>query len=275
MSGWVDIDRSIFDDPLFPKEPMSEREAFIWLKANAAWKDTRHRVGAEMAECPRGSLFITLREFQTTTSWGSDTKIRNFLLRLENAGLIKRTVHGKRNARKTQITICNYGENAGEERIENAPETHRERTKNAVKEQGNNKQTSEAKASSAKVTDRDQGFPEFWKIWPHKVSKQAAQKAWRKLSIENRRLAYAAIRDGWFERWRAGSPDANAIHPSSFLNGQRWHDEIPQPRLKAINGGQHGRTYPNSGSANTDTTLDAISFAARARPAPSGDLFGG
>ncbi|KHQ51119.1 hypothetical protein OA50_04490 [Mameliella alba] len=100
MTGWVRIDRDIWDDPLFQKEPMSEREAFMWLKANAAWKDTTHRVGGAMLDCPRGSLFITLREFQTTTCWGSDTKIRNFLLRIEEAGLIERKVYGRGNAKK-------------------------------------------------------------------------------------------------------------------------------------------------------------------------------
>ena len=241
MTGWVDIDRGLFDDPLFPKEPMSEREAFIWLKANAAWQDTQHRVGSEVVDCPRGSIFITLREFQTTTSWGSDTKIRNFLLRLESAGLIKRTVHGKRNARKTQVTICNYGENTDGEREENAPKTHRERTKNAVKEQRNNKQPSEAKASSGKITDRDRGFDEFWEVWPDKRAKQKARTAWRKLSIENKRLAFSAVRDGWFNRWRDENPDANAIHASSFLNAKRWEDQPAKLKLKTISGGRNGK----------------------------------
>ncbi|WP_282091328.1 hypothetical protein [Epibacterium ulvae] len=128
---------------------MTQREAFLWLCRNAAWEDTKHRVGSEMIDCPKGCVFITLREFQATTSWGSDTKIRNFLQGLENAGLIKRSTHGKRNARKTRVTICEYAENTDEQSEGNARKTHRERTKNAVKEEVNNKQSSEAKASSS------------------------------------------------------------------------------------------------------------------------------
>lgn len=148
MSGWFAVGKDVFDDPMWKKEPMSEREAYLWLCRNAAWEDTRHRVGTEMVDCPKGCVFITLRDFQHTTCWGSDTKVRNFLLRLEDAGLIKRTVHGKKNAPKTRVSICEYEEKHDADAEINAPKTHRERTKNAVNKQVNNKQTSEAKASS-------------------------------------------------------------------------------------------------------------------------------
>ena len=149
MSGFFAVFKDVFDDPIFDtKEPMTEREAYLWLCRNAAWKDTTHRVGSEVVDCPKGSVFITLRDFMTTTSWGSDTKVRNFLQRMEDAGLIERSTYGKRNARKTRVTICEYAEIDTSAPEENAPKTHRERTKNAVKEEGNNKQTSEAKASS-------------------------------------------------------------------------------------------------------------------------------
>ncbi len=239
MTGWVAIERDTFDNPIFAESEMSEREAYLWLVMNAAWEDTVHRVGGEVVPCPRGSLFITLREFQTTTCWGSDTKIRNFLQRLEDAELIKRTTHGKRNARKTHVTICNYGVNTDVRTEENAPETHRERTKNAVKEKGNNKQFSEPKGSSKMcVSEPDQGFEEFWKIWPVKTAKQNALKAWRKLSLELRREAFVAIRGGWFNRWQAANATANPIHASTFLNQKRWNDELPHPQLKPINGGK-------------------------------------
>lgn len=69
MSGWFPVSRAVFDDPMCKKEPMSEREAYLWLCRNAAWEDTVHRVGNEILDCPKGSLFITLRDFLDTTSW--------------------------------------------------------------------------------------------------------------------------------------------------------------------------------------------------------------
>lgn len=86
------------------------------------------------------------------------------------------------------------------------------------------------------------GFDEFWNVWPIKIGKENARKAWAKLAIEDRRLAFSAIRDGWFNRWQQSQPDANPIHASTFLNSKRWTDEIATPQLKAINGGRNERT---------------------------------
>ncbi len=68
-------------------------------------------------------------------------------------------------------------------------------------------------------------FSEFWKVWPNKTAKQAARKAWDKLSAEDRESVIGACKAGWFSSWRKKHPDANPIHPASFLNGRRWEDE--------------------------------------------------
>jgi uncharacterized protein YdaU (DUF1376 family) len=98
------------------------------------------------------------------------------------------------------------------------------------------------------------GFDEFWKIWPDKTGKENARKAWKKLTMGNRRQAFSAIRDGWFYRWQQSKPDANPIHASTFLNSKRWTDEF-HPQLKAINGGQAGNTSQRIvGTAAAGTT---------------------
>ena len=72
-------------------------------------------------------------------------------------------------------------------------------------------------------------FPDFWNVWPAKLSKQQAEKAWRKLSPDDRKAAHEAAAGGWFDRWRRANPDANPIHPASYLNGKRWED-VFQPK---------------------------------------------
>lgn len=203
---------------------MTDREAYLWLCRNAAWEDTKHRVGSEMVDCPKGSVFITLRDFMTTTSWGSDTKIRNFLLRLESAGLIKRTVHGKRNAQKTRVTICEYEENTDAGAELNAPKTHRERTKNAVKKEYNNKQTSEAKASSGDFASPAIPANEVSEA-VSAYNSQAAIHGWpqvQKLTPSRSRALKARIGDaGGMEGWRHALSVASN---SDFLSGRngRW-----------------------------------------------------
>lgn len=86
---------------------------------------------------------------------------------------------------------------------------------------------------------KSEGFEDFWKIWPSKKAKQNALKAWRKLTIEDKRAAFLAVRAGWFTRWQASSPDASPLHCSTFLNGRRWEDEIseePMTRGQSQNG---------------------------------------
>ena len=88
MTGWVAIDRGIFEHTFFSREPMSEREAWVWIITRAAWQDTRHRVGSVIVDVPRGSFMATLREMQHAWMWGSDKRVRLFLGRLKNDGMI-------------------------------------------------------------------------------------------------------------------------------------------------------------------------------------------
>lgn len=93
--------------------------------------------------------------------------------------------------------------------------------------------------SNGDLPSKHQGFDDFWEVVPNKLAKQAARSAWGKLSIENKRAAYSAAKAGWFSDWQARYPDANPLHPASYLNGRRWEDQPDQTKLKAITGGQN------------------------------------
>ena len=45
MSGTVNISRAIFDHEFFASEPMTEREAWMWLIMEASWKPRKKRAG--------------------------------------------------------------------------------------------------------------------------------------------------------------------------------------------------------------------------------------
>lgn len=69
-------------------------------------------------------------------------------------------------------------------------------------------------------------FDDFWAVWPRKVAKGAAEKAWEKAKLDN--LADVII--------KAASLQAAVIfkhtdkqyipHPATWLNQKRWEDEI-------------------------------------------------
>lgn len=79
-----------------------------------------------------------------------------------------------------------------------------------------NTNTEEAKAD----------FETFWLLYPRRVAKKDAQKAWSKLSESDRFDAIVALAD-WIRVWRARGDDQYTPYPASWLNGERWTDELP------------------------------------------------
>jgi len=69
-------------------------------------------------------------------------------------------------------------------------------------------------------------FDEFWSLYPRKIAKANARKAWQKLSAEQQLLAAKAI-NTHCEYWKAKETELEFIpHASSWLNGERYEDEI-------------------------------------------------
>lgn len=108
MSGWVSISRDIFSHDFFPPEPLTEREAWLWLIINAAWRETAHRVGSKAITVERGSLITTLRTLQKEWRWNSVKRVRNFLDALQASGMAGHRSVGPKGTQKTHLTICNY-----------------------------------------------------------------------------------------------------------------------------------------------------------------------
>ena len=71
-------------------------------------------------------------------------------------------------------------------------------------------------------------FPKFWKLYPNKKGKAAAEKAWKKLKITGD--LFALITSGLAKQvvcadWTKDSGQF-IPHPATWLNGKRWEDEI-------------------------------------------------
>jgi hypothetical protein len=69
-------------------------------------------------------------------------------------------------------------------------------------------------------------FDEFWSLYPRKIAKATARKAWAKLSAEQQLMAAKAI-NTHCEYWKSKETELEFIpHASSWLNGERYEDEI-------------------------------------------------
>jgi len=101
--GYVAIPRELFDDPRFKAEPYTERLAFMWLVAEASWRDRQVRNLGPSIDLKRGELMCSNRYMAKAWRW-SEARVRRFIARLQIDALI--------DARPTQIathiTIRNY-----------------------------------------------------------------------------------------------------------------------------------------------------------------------
>lgn len=113
MTGYIAIQRGMLEHPFFADEPFTEREAWIWLIEEAAWKSKRVRVDNRPVMLDRGQVAHSLRFMGVAWKWDKN-KVWRFLRRLESEGMIKSeqfycakngTAAGHQTGR---ITICNY-----------------------------------------------------------------------------------------------------------------------------------------------------------------------
>lgn len=69
-------------------------------------------------------------------------------------------------------------------------------------------------------------FESVWKIYPRKVAKKDAEKAWSKVKPEYRQAIFDAVtRARQTDQWRR---DGGMFVPylATYLRGERWNDEI-------------------------------------------------
>lgn len=71
-------------------------------------------------------------------------------------------------------------------------------------------------------------FDEFWDLYPLKVGKAKALKSWTRLSEDDQTEALSVLPKhirSWDDREKRYIP-----HPTTWLNGRRWEDEVAEPR---------------------------------------------
>lgn len=101
--GTVNVSRCLWDDQVFQNEPFSEREAWIWMIAEAAWRPREKRVGKIIVTLERGQLAHSTRFLADAWRW-SHSRVRRFLDRLENRHMTQR----KTDTGVTVICIIKY-----------------------------------------------------------------------------------------------------------------------------------------------------------------------
>lgn len=79
------------------------------------------------------------------------------------------------------------------------------------------------------------GFMDFWRTYPRKVGKVAAEKAWKKLAPPHDLVGVILAALEQQRTWPQWVKDSGQFipHPATWLNGQRWDDAPPDELRRA------------------------------------------
>ena len=104
--------------------------------------------------------------------------------------------------------------------------THGTITPNRIEEKGIEVSIIEKNTSKNLLVQTDKEFEQFYSLYPRKVSKKATIKAWNRLNKKDRTLAMDAL-PKHIKHWKDKGTEMDYIkHPSSWLNGRHFEDEI-------------------------------------------------
>lgn len=72
-------------------------------------------------------------------------------------------------------------------------------------------------------------FDSFWKLYPRKVGKVKAEKAWAKLKVDADLFNRIGIALAAWSKSHDWTKDGGQYipHAATWLNGKRWEDELP------------------------------------------------
>ena len=120
MKSYIRICRGILDHPVFKQEPYTEREAWIWMLLEAAWKDRTIDGPKGKITVGRGQLSYSSRYLAKKWQW-SAAHVRRFLTRLKSDAMIDPASDAASDAGQFFITICNYDEYQSNNHQSDAP----------------------------------------------------------------------------------------------------------------------------------------------------------
>jgi DNA-binding transcriptional regulator YhcF (GntR family) len=232
MPGWFLIHRDLCDSDEWTAERFTRAQAWIDLIYLARWQPKpntfRHR-GIQVTE-QRGQVAIGMRNLAERWGWARNT-VKHFLSDLQNDGRIDR----QKNNVISLITIKNY------EKYQVTDQQIDQQTDPQVDHQIDPLLKKDKESKEVKEKEKDycspsgelvypEDFLSFWKVYPLKVGKGAAHKAWKKLKPGKQvqddiqdALNWQRSSDKWKEDNGKYIP-----HASTYLNQRRWEDEQPK-----------------------------------------------
>jgi hypothetical protein len=235
--GYLLLVRQLLRHPRFkPRGSFTQFEAWYWLIEAAAFSVCEvpvmngHR--REIITLQPGQLSHSIRFLASAWKW-SPNRVQRFLRDLAMDG----SVTTQTDTAQTLITLCNWGKYQRPFRDANTQTATPTDTPTDTKKK-------ELKEVERK--DAFQGFDDWWTIYPRKVSKAQAEKAFAK--VVPARIALPALMEktkAFAANWKDKPRDELTFcpHPATWLNDARYDDE---PDVKPALTASDPRTFTDT-----------------------------
>ena len=95
-------------------------------------------------------------------------------------------------------------------------------------------------------------FDAFWELYPRKVAKPKAERAWRKVTDDGAVMAGLAC---WNAYWKSRDDPRFVPYPATWLNDERWNDDPPPIRANGNGHRQSGSEWDRSAPSGVVTDV--------------------
>ena len=106
-------------------------------------------------------------------------------------------------------------------------------------------------------------WDDFWTLYPRRVAKKDALKAWSRLKPAQQMAAIVACA-AWRRVWATKDLDY-LPYPATWINGERWEDELP-PEFTQSNASHVAAALPEQGERGGDAGSRAGAASKLAMP---------
>lgn len=162
----------------------------------------------------------------------TDRTVRNALAGLRTKGLV---TWESRTDGVGRVVGCRYHISFGPETVSGAPEASFHgpgsqlpvsRARQALSSESSVEPTNESRDKPRKKVEYSEDFDGFWLDYPRKTAKEAAWRAWKKVSPDDVMMGLMARKLAWQKghAWK-GKEMKYVPYPATWINGRRWEDE--------------------------------------------------
>jgi len=227
QEGWIKLHKKLRDHEMWLAEPFTMAQAWVDLLLLANTAPGEIFVRGKWIRVERGQVAWSEVRLSERWQW-SRNRVRRFFDSLRKR---KMAIQQKDN-RTSIVTILNFEEyqdtqapddTADDTAGDTAPVQHLYTKK---KERKKERRIPPKPPTGGTQKETLAGFDDFWAQYPRKTAKGAARKSWAKLTMDERREAYKAIRKQVACHHFRNRGEDFIPHPSTWINQQRWEDEL-------------------------------------------------